>query len=196
MDELNISNKINIYSEALIESKEKMIISIQILLNILKNNTSNIYIAGIGKSGHIAKKCVATWQSLGIQTHYILIQDIFHGDLGIIKENDIIIYISNSGNTEELINTAKYIKDKLNITQISITNNLDSKISEYMNHSIVLSNSHIKEADILNKVPSVSSVLFMIFLDIVGIQLSETKGLTNELFTLYHPAGDLGKSNN
>jgi len=196
MEEINISNKLNIYSQALIESKEKMIISIQELLKILHNNISNIYIAGIGKSGHIAKKCVSTWQSLGIQTHYILIQDIFHGDLGIIKEGDIIIYISNSGNTEELINTAKYIKDKLGITQISITNNLHSKISEHMNHNIILCTSQIKEADILNKVPSVSSVLFMMFLDIVGIQLSETKGLTNELFTLYHPAGDLGKNNN
>jgi len=188
-----IKDKLHIYTDELGKSIESMTLSIKQLLDILKDINTTIYITGIGKSSHIAKKCVSTWQSLNIQTHYILIQDIFHGDMGILKNGDIIIYISNSGNTEELINTSKYIKEKLNIIQISITNNIYSKISEYMNHNIVLSKYNINEADILNKVPSVSSVLFMMFLDIVGIQLSETKGITNELFTLYHPAGDLGK---
>ena len=188
-----IKDKLRIYTDELEKSIETMTLSIKQLFDILKDIKTTIYITGLGKSGHISKKCVATWQSLGIQAHYILIQDIFHGDMGILKNGDVIIYISNSGNTEELINTAKYIKEKFNMAQISITNNIYSKISEYMNHSIVVSSSHIKEADILNKVPSVSSVLFMMFLDIVGIQLSESKGLTNEIFTLYHPAGDLGK---
>jgi arabinose-5-phosphate isomerase len=188
-----IEDKLHIYTVELEKSIESMALSIKQLLDILKDKNTTIYITGIGKSSHIAKKCVSTWQSLNIQTYYILIQDIFHGDMGILKNGDIIIYISNSGNTEELINTSKYIKEKLNIIQISITNNIYSKISEYMNHSIVLSKYNINEADILNKVPSVSSVLFMMFLDIVGIQLSERKGITNEFFTLYHPAGDLGK---
>ena len=188
-----IEDKLHIYTVELEKSIESMALSIKQLLDILKDKNTTIYITGIGKSSHIAKKCISTWQSLNIQTYYILIQDIFHCDMGILKNGDIIIYISNSGNTEELINTSKYIKEKLNIIQISITNNIYSKISEYMNHSIVLSKYNINEADILNKVPSVSSVLFMMFLDIVGIQLSERKGITNEFFTLYHPAGDLGK---
>ena len=189
----NIENKLNIYSEELARANEIMSVSIQSLLKILNNTTQTIYITGIGKSGHISKKCVSTWQSLGIKAQYILIQDIFHGDIGVIKEGDIIIYISNSGNTEELINTAKYIKDKFKIIQISITNNIDAIISQYVNHNILLSNSQIKEIDTFNKVPSVSSMLFMIFLDIVGVQLSENKNLTKGEFIKYHPAGDLGK---
>lgn len=190
---VNINNKLSIYSQELSRVTETMSVSIQSLLKILSNTTSTIYITGIGKSGHISKKCVSTWQSLGIKAQYILIQDIFHGDIGVLKEGDIIIYISNSGNTEELINTAKYIKDKFKIIQISITNNIHAKISQYMNHNIVISKTQIKEADIFNKVPSVSSILFMMFLDIVGIQLSEHKHITKEEFITYHPAGDLGK---
>jgi len=190
---VNINNKLSIYSQELSRVTETMSVSIQSLLKILTNTTTTIYITGIGKSGHISKKCVSTWQSLGIKAQYILIQDIFHGDIGVLKEGDIIIYISNSGNTEELINTAKYIKDKFKIIQISITNNIHAKISQYMNHNIVISKTQIKEADIFNKVPSVSSMLFMMFLDIVGIQLSENKHITKEEFITYHPAGDLGK---
>jgi arabinose-5-phosphate isomerase len=189
----SINNKLSIYSDEICKRSSSMSLSIELLLKILSNNNNSIYITGIGKSGHISKKCVSTWQSLGIHAYYILNQDIFHGDMGVIKEGDILIYISNSGNTEELINTAKYIKEKFNILQISVSNNINAQISQYVNHNIVISNTQIKEADNFNKVPSVSSILFMMFLDIVGIQLSENKNNTKKQFMLYHPAGELGK---
>jgi len=101
--ELNIQYKLNSYSQQLQDSQESFKLILKQILPILKNFKHTIYMVGIGKSGHIINKCVATWQSLGIKVHSLLQQDLFHGDLGIIQENDLIIYISNSGNTEELI---------------------------------------------------------------------------------------------
>jgi arabinose-5-phosphate isomerase len=193
--EESIKEKLNIYNEELNKYVNSISIPITKCLDILLPIQGSIFITGIGKSAHIAKKCVATWQSLGIQAHYILIQDIFHGDLGVIRDDDIIIYLSNSGNTEEIVSTAKYIQENIHIPQIAVSNNIQSKISPYVNYNIILSDSRIKEADVLNKVPSVSSVMFMIFLDVIGIQMAEMKGMTDNIFTLYHPAGDLSKKN-
>jgi arabinose-5-phosphate isomerase len=153
----------------------------KILNPLLLNNT--VYITGIGKSSHIARKCVSTWQSLGIKAQNILIQDMMHGDMGILQKGDCIIYISNSGNTEELINIAKYISNTFNIVQISLTANLYSKLKEFCNYSFIISKTKIKE-----DIPTVSSVIFMIALDQLGIKLSN---ITNNQFKLSHPSGNL-----
>ena len=153
----------------------------KILNPLLLNNT--VYITGIGKSSHIARKCVSTWQSLGIKAQNILVQDMMHGDMGILQKGDCIIYISNSGNTEELINIAKYISNTFNIVQISLTANLYSKLKEFCNYSFIISKTKIKE-----DIPTVSSVIFMIALDQLGIKLSN---ITNNQFKLSHPSGDL-----
>ena len=121
---MSINDKIQIYYNQIKKTEndfEKKIKNIGSIINELSYN--NIYITGIGKSYHITKKCVATWQSIGLKANSLLIQDLFHGDLGILRDNDIIIYISNSGNTEELLIVSEYINKNYNITQISITNN-------------------------------------------------------------------------
>ena len=170
---------------------EKNIYHIGNIINDLSYN--NIYLTGIGKSYHITKKCVATWQSIGLKANTLLVQDLFHGDLGILRDRDIIIYISNSGNTEELLYVSEYIKKKYNITQISLTNNDDPKILKNMNYSINICSSKINEADVFNIIPSVSSVMFLMFLDLLGMHLSELNGFTIEQFQKNHPGG-IGKT--
>ena len=187
---MSISEKIQIYYNQIIKAEndfEKNIKNIGAIINDMSYN--NIYITGIGKSYHIAKKCVATWQSFGMRVNSLLVQDLFHGDLGILRNNDIIFYISNSGNTEELLTVSEYINKKYNITQIGITNNDDSKIKKNMNHSINICNFKIEEADIFNIIPSVSSVLFLMFLDLLGMHLSELNGFTKEQLKKNHPSG-------
>jgi len=120
------------------------------------------------------------------------VQDLFHGDLGILRDNDIIIYITNSGNTEELLLASEYINKNYNITQISITNNDESKIKKNVNYSINICNFKIEEADSFNIIPSVSSVLFLMFLDLLGMHLSELNEFTKEQFKKNHPSG-IGK---
>jgi arabinose-5-phosphate isomerase len=190
---LNLENKINRYSNQISESSESFQSVVKNLVLLLKNFQKTIYIAGIGKSAHVVCKCVATWQSLGIQAQTVLIQDLFHGDLGVLKEGDMIIYVSNSGNTEELIVVAKYVQKHFSIFQIALTNNPSAILNQYVDKSFNICSFKIQEADILNLAPSVSCVLFMIILDLTGILIAELNGFTREQFKLHHPGGDLGK---
>jgi D-arabinose 5-phosphate isomerase GutQ/beta-phosphoglucomutase-like phosphatase (HAD superfamily)/GTP:adenosylcobinamide-phosphate guanylyltransferase len=187
-----IDNKINKYSNSINDLKETFKIPLTNLISLFENMNHNIYLTGIGKCGHICKKSVSTWQSMGISCHYLNLPDLFHGDFGILKENDIIIYISNSGNTKELINCASYIKQKFKILQIALTINKNNEITNHVNFCYSISNT-IEEIDKINMAPTLSSVIFMIFLDMLGVYLAEKKEITLEKFQLNHPGGDLGK---
>ena len=96
------------------------------LIPLIKSSCGKIYLTGVGKCGHICRKSVSTWQSLGLPCYNLSIVDLFHGDFGILnvdkynKEKDIIIYISNSGNTDELVNCCKYVRSRFNVLQICI----------------------------------------------------------------------------
>ena len=190
----NIHYKIKSYTDQFASSQESFEDIISHFMGFLKDFKHTIYMTGIGKSAYISNKCVATWQSLGIKVYSLLQQDLVHGDLGILQENDIIIYVSNSGNTEELVNVSAYIKTNFNVTQICITNNPSARIIDNMSRSFVIGNNKIEEADILNLAPSVSSVLFMALLDLIGIQFAEMRGITKQEFKRFHPGGDLGKN--
>lgn len=155
--------------------------------------SGSIYLCGIGKSRLVCNKCVSTWQSLGIHANSLITQDLFHGDFGIFKENDIIIYISNSGNTDELLNVSKYIKKNFNIFQISITNNENNLLKQYTNLDFLLGDKKIIEADNIDMAPTVSSILYMTLLDLIGVNVAEYKCFTKEDFKKYHPGGNLGK---
>lgn len=185
-------SSLDIYTQqigAFRESIERVISEILPLVDC----SGTVYLTGIGKSGLICQKSVATWQSLGLQAQTLPIQDLFHGNMGILRAQDRIVYVSNSGNTEEILPVARYIRDQLGIVQYAITNNSKCAIEDSVDRVFALGPDRIREADRLNRAPSVSSVLFMIVLDQIGIQLAETRGITKEQFLLFHPGGSLGK---
>jgi D-arabinose 5-phosphate isomerase GutQ/beta-phosphoglucomutase-like phosphatase (HAD superfamily) len=192
-NKLFISNLLNHNIQEQINSLENMkyiIESISIILsNINPNN--NIYLTGMGKSGYICKKSASTWQSLSIKSSYIDLPNLPHGDFGIFRDNDILLLISNGGNTSEIIYILKYIKETLkkNINIISIVANKNSEMEKYSNFTFILDN--IKEADLINMTPSTSSIIFMSLLDAIGINIK--KMITKDEFKLYHPCGSLGK---
>lgn len=192
----NPSYKLHLYTSQHKDAEESVERVIRELVPLLKNFSQTLFITGIGKSAHLVKKSVATWQSLGLKAHSLLLQDLFHGDLGLLKEGDFIMYITNSGNTEELLAVANYIKKNFSVRQICISNNPSAKLAKVVDNSFTLCNFKIQEADILNCAPSVSCSIFMMLLDILGIHLAELKGITREEFKQYHPGGDLGKSLN
>ena len=188
----NILDKINLYTNQFNYFSNSIYNIISLISPFIKACETTIYLCGIGKSNHICNKSVSTWQSLGISAQSVYVQDLNHGDYGMFRDNDIIIYISNSGNTTELVNVAKYIKATFNIFQIVISNNYDSKIAKYTNLDFALKDKKIIEADNINMVPSISSSLFMLLLDLIGINISESNDMTINLFKKYHPGGTLG----
>jgi len=158
---------------------------------LLKNiDPSMIYLSGMGKSGYVCKKSVSTWQSLSIKCSYIDLPNLPHGDFGIFKDNDVLILISNNGNTDEVIYILNYLKNlNKKITIISIIANKNSKMEELSSFTYILNN--IKEADSINMTPSTSSLIFMSLLDGIGINMQ--KKITKSEFKLYHPGGSLGR---
>jgi len=189
----NITNKILTYQNEIGNFANSIEYIIEILSSLIFNCEGSIYLCGIGKSRLVCEKCVSTWQSLGIHANTLITQDLFHGNFGIFKNDDIIIYISNSGNTNELIIVSEYIKKNFNLFQISISNNKNNLIKNFTNLDFVLGNRKIIEADEINMAPSISSVVFMILLDLIGINISEINKFTVNDFKKYHPGGELGK---
>ena len=170
---------------------QNIIYQISIIIKSLKKE-NHIYLSGMGKSGYICKKSASTWQSLSLKCSYIDLPNLPHGDFGIFRDQDVIILISNSGNTDEIIYILKYLKENsenFKITTISIVANKDSKMEEYSDYTFVLNN--IKEADVINMTPSTSSLIFMSILD--GIAINIRNDISKDEFKLYHPAGALGK---
>lgn len=188
-----ISNILNHNIIELQKNFNKMQHIINSLSIILKNisQENNIYLTGMGKSGYICKKSASTWQSLSIKASYIDLPNLPHGDFGIFRDNDILLLISNGGNTSEITYILKYIKETLNkkINIISIVANNNTEMERYSNMTYALEN--IIEADMINMTPSTSSLIFMSLLDAIGINIR--RDITKEEFKLYHPSGSLGK---
>jgi arabinose-5-phosphate isomerase len=167
--------------------------NISILIKNL-DKSSHIFLSGMGKSGYVCKKSVSTWQSLSIPCSYIDLPNLPHGDFGQFKNGDLLILISNSGNTEEIIYILKYLRKlrdngEKKIMTLSIVANNDSIMEKYSDFTFKMNN--IREGDLINMTPSTSNILFMALLDAIAINLK--KNITKEEFQLCHPGGNLGK---
>ncbi len=187
--------QIDKYTEQLSQAKSSFDGALRLLLPLLTcavSSKNTIFLTGIGKSGHVVKKAIATWQSFGIPAQYILIQDMFHGDLGVLRDGDFLIYVTNSGSTEEIMSVSKYVKTNFDVTQVAITTNSDAPLKAFVESSVSIYNHKIDEADRCDLAPTVSAVIFMVFLDLLGIKLSEYSKFSEARFKKFHPGGALG----
>lgn len=159
-------------------------------VNLLINCKGKIFFTGIGKNGHVAAKAASTFSSIGVSCFFIDSVDSVHGDMGVIGRDDVLVAVSKSGNTDELLNFLYYVKRK-DCKIVSIHSNLGNKASEY---SFMDINLHVdREADHLNVVPTSSIAIFTIFLQSVACEISNRKQLTMEQFVFNHPGGSIGK---
>ena len=159
-------------------------------VDLLLNCKGKIFFTGVGKNGHVAAKATSTFSSIGVPCFFINPVDSVHGDMGVINEGDILIAISKSGNTEELINFLKHVEHK-NCKIVSIHSNKNNKSLEYSSMDIDLKVR--MEADHLNIVPTCSIAVFTVFLQSVACEISQRKELTLEQFVKNHPGGSIGK---
>ena len=157
-------------------------------VKVISNCKSKVIVCGVGKSGIIASKISATLSSVGTPSFSILASDCSHGDLGRITSQDILILISNSGNTEELKNIIKYAKMN-KIILISIVSNRDSIL--YRSSNIRLLTPDVQEAG-YGIVPTSSTTVQLSLGDALAIALMKKKKFGKLDFKKFHPAGNLG----
>ncbi len=154
------------------------------------NCKGKIIVMGLGKSGHIADKIAATFASTGTPAFFIHPSEAIHGDLGMIDKEDVVLILSNSGETEEIVSLIPIIK-KMGITIIALTGNKKSKLS---NEATVHLNVEVKEeACPMNLAPTASTTAALAMGDAIAVALLEKKGFTKEDFAKSHPGGSLGK---
>ena len=159
-------------------------------IEIILNSNGRVIVTGIGKSAIIANKIVATLNSTGTPSIFMHAADAIHGDLGIIKRNDIIICISKSGNTPEIKDLVPYLNDNNN-PLIAITGDKNSFLAK--NATVVL-NSYVKvEVCPNNLAPTNSTTAQLVIGDAIAVTLVKIKGFTKNDFAKFHPGGNLGK---
>ncbi len=144
---------------------------------------------GVGKSGHIGEKLAATFASLGTPAFHVHSTEAMHGDLGMIEPQDIAVLISNSGNTQEVVQNVEPLK-RNGVTTVAFTAGADSKLANACDYKILY--PKCDEADALNLAPTVSSTLALVLGDAIACTVSKAKNFSREDFHKYHPNGELG----
>ena len=159
-------------------------------IEILEECKSKIIVIGVGKSGVIAQKIAQTLTSTGTVAVFLHPSDALHGGLGIITKGDVVITLSNSGETDEILLLLPTLKAR-KICIISIIGNVNSTLARQSD--VVLDASVDKEACPLNLAPTASTTVALALGDAIAMTLMQSKGKTTEDFASNHPAGRLGK---
>ena len=158
-------------------------------LDFMQNSKGRIIITGMGKSGHIGRKIAASLASTGTPSFFLHPAEASHGDLGMITEDDVVIAISNSGESRELIDILNYCK-RFGIKLIAITKNPESSLAKA--GDIILELPNNGEACPLGLAPTNSTTATLVLGDILTVGMIERKGFSKEDFNDRHPGGKLG----
>ncbi len=189
-DRLSAIRTIDSEIETLNELKKSVdSLSLTKALDFMQNAKGRIIITGMGKSGHIGKKIAASLASTGTPSFFVHPAEASHGDLGMITEDDVVVAISNSGESRELIDILNYCK-RFGIKLISITKNPESSLGKA--GDIILQLPNIGEACPLGLAPTSSTTATLVLGDILTIGMIERKGFSKEQFNDRHPGGKLG----
>lgn len=159
-------------------------------LKLLAGCESKVVLTGIGKSGFIARKIAATLTSTGTRAVFLHPSDALHGDLGILHSADVVVILTNSGETDEILGMLPYLKHR-GVPLIAIVGNTNSTVAR--NVDVVLDASVDKETCPFNLAPTASTTVALAIGDALALTVMQMKGLTPEDFALNHPAGRLGK---
>ena len=160
-------------------------------VEIIHKCKGQLVVVGIGKSAHVGTKIVATLNSTGTKSQFLHAAEAIHGDLGVVEPEDVILCISNSGNSPEIANLAPILKSYSSAV-IGMTGNLQSKLAEFSD--IVLDTHVDQEACPLQLAPTSSTTVQMALGDALAVALMQIKGFQAHDFAKFHPGGNLGKN--
>jgi arabinose-5-phosphate isomerase len=177
-------------AQAVFELTQKIDERFQHACELLLACKGRIVVTGMGKSGHIANKIAATLSSTGSPAFFMHPGEASHGDLGMITRQDIVLAISNSGNTAEIVTLLPLLK-RLEVPLITLTGNMDSVLAKTADVNLDVSIKH--EACPLGLAPTTSTTVSLVMGDALAIALLQARGFSAEDFALSHPGGILGK---
>lgn len=159
-------------------------------INLMYDCTGKTVVTGMGKSGIIGKKIAATLASTGTPSFFLNPAEGSHGDLGMVAKNDVVLAISNSGETDEIIRILPSLK-RLNIQIVSMTGNINSTLARASDVSLDVSVE--EEACPMGLAPTASTTASLAMGDALAITLLNKRGLTEDDFATFHPGGNLGR---
>jgi arabinose-5-phosphate isomerase len=160
-------------------------------VRLIRSCKGKVILMGLGKSGHVGKKIAASMASTGTPTFFVHGDETLHGDLGMIEKKDLVIALTNSGETRELCSGFPTLK-KIGCKIISITSNPESTVARQSDVHLWI--GKLAEADHLNLAPTTSATATLILGDALALTVSYLKGFDREDFAMYHPGGSLGRS--
>ena len=160
-------------------------------VELIMNCKGKIIFSGVGKNSFICKKSAATFSSVGIPSFFVDPTGVSHGDAGQIEKKDLLVIISNSGNTSELTNVLKFA-NRSRIKIIGIASNQNSMLLKASDIKICY--PKLRESDINNIVPTTSTSFVMMICDCIATTIMSIRKFTKEKFFIYHKGGNLGAS--
>ena len=176
-------------SQALLKLSESLDNRFDQAIDLILETTGRVIVSGMGKSGHVSKKIVSTLSSTGQPSLFIHPGEASHGDLGMIARGDILILLSNSGETRELSHIIDYAR-RFSIPTIGITAKKSSNLASVVTIPLILPD--FPEACPMGLAPTTSTTMMMALGDAIAIALLSAKGFSNKDFKLFHPGGNLG----
>jgi len=183
-------NVLSIEAESLQALKEKINEDFLKAVEIIHNSKGRVVVTGIGKSGLVGRKIAATLASTGTPSFFMHPAEASHGDLGMVTEDDVVIAISNSGETDEVVRLIPYLK-YFNVKIIAVTGNPQSTLAKQAD--AVLDVSVKEEACPFGFIPTASTTATLAMGDALAVALIMRNGFKKEDFAFFHPGGSLGK---
>jgi arabinose-5-phosphate isomerase len=191
---MNLSELVNSVFEIEIEAlkwvQKKLDHNFYSAAKLISECEGKVIVSGIGKSGLVGKKIAATFASIGQNSVFLHPSEALHGDLGFVKKEDCLIAISNSGETDELLQILPYVK-KLNVPVIALTSGLYSTLAQHADFLIDI--GIVKEASPLQAVPMASSIVTLAVGHALATAIIKLNNISTDDFALNHPGGSLGK---
>ena len=187
----DIQQLLRIESDAIAQTATRLDpVQVDRVVELLAKCEGKVVILGVGKSGIIGQKIAATMTSAGTAALYLHPSDALHGGLGIVRSDDVVIVLSNSGETDEIVAMLPYLKNR-DVPILAIVGNVNSTLARRAD--AVLDASVDKEACPLNLAPTTSTTVALAIGDALAMTVMKVKGLTSDDFAVNHPAGRLGK---
>jgi arabinose-5-phosphate isomerase len=186
-----IANEIN----ALVWLKENLGPSFETVVELIASNQGDLILTGVGKSGLVAQKIASTLVSSGIRAFFLHATEAMHGDFGLVSADDVVILISHSGETEEVLRLIKPLRE-IGVTLVAITSSADSTLAKNADYLLL---TGVKEEACpepycsYNLVPTTSTTVTSVLGDALALILREKKAVSKEEHARYHRGGAIGK---